>query len=50
MLHDDLVMDPAFALLKGDQRFEAVRQRILGTIARERMQVNQRLLNQLRTA
>jgi len=46
----DLNSDPALAGLKGDPRFEASRQRLLGTIARERAQVNQRLLDQLRTA
>jgi hypothetical protein len=46
----DLNSDPALAGLKGDPRFEASRQQLLGTIARERAQVNQRLLDQLRTA
>ena len=46
----DLASDPAFASLKGNPRFEQARQQLLGTIARERAQVNQRLLDQLRTA
>ena len=46
----DLKSDPALASLKGDPRFEASRQQLLGTISRERAQVNQRLLDQLRTA
>jgi adenylate cyclase len=46
----DLKSDPALASLKGDPRFEASRQQLLGTIARERAQVNQQLLAQLRTA
>jgi TolB-like protein/tetratricopeptide (TPR) repeat protein len=46
----DLHDDPALARLKGDPRFERLREQILGTIARERMQVNQRLLAQLKTA
>jgi len=46
----DLNSDPALANLKGDARYERVRQQLLGTIARERAQVNQRLLDQLRTA
>ena len=35
----DLALDPAFASLKGDPRFERLRQQILGTIKRERAQV-----------
>ena len=35
----DLAFDPAFASLKGDPRFERLRQQILGTIKRERAQV-----------
>jgi hypothetical protein len=50
VLHNDLASDPALAILKGDPRFEALRQQILGTIARERAHVDQRLLRQLRTA
>jgi TolB-like protein/Tfp pilus assembly protein PilF len=48
ILHNDLARDPAFAMLKGDPRFEALRQQILGTIARERAQVDERLLIQLK--
>jgi tetratricopeptide (TPR) repeat protein len=46
----DLNNDPALGNLRGDARFERMRQQILGTIARERAQVNQRLLAQLKTA
>lgn len=46
----DLHSDPALASLKGDPRFERLRNQLVGTIARERAQVNQRLLDQLRTA
>ena len=35
----DIATDPAFASLKGDPRFERIRQQILGTIRRERAQV-----------
>jgi adenylate cyclase len=48
MLHGDMASDPALAGLRGDARFERLRQQVLGTIARERAQVSQRLLNQLR--
>ena len=50
VLHADLAGDPAFSLLKGDPRFERLRQQILGTIARERAQVNLALLRQIGTA
>jgi adenylate cyclase len=50
IMHNDLARDPAFAMLKGNPSFEALRQQILGTIARERAQVNQRLLDQFKTA
>ena len=50
MLQMDLATDPALSTLKGDPRFEAARQHILGTIARERAQVNLSLLRQLKTA
>jgi hypothetical protein len=46
----DLHDDPALASMKGDPTFEKLRDQILGTIARERAQVNQRLLNQLRSS
>jgi TolB-like protein len=46
----DLHSDPALGSLRGDARFEHIRQQLLGTIVRERVQVNQRLLDQLRTA
>jgi hypothetical protein len=49
-LQVDLHNDPPLASLKGDPRFERLRQQILGTISRERALVNQRLLAQLRTA
>jgi adenylate cyclase len=49
-LQVDLNADPALGSLKGDPRFERLRQQILGTIARERAQVNQRLLAQLKSA
>jgi TolB-like protein len=45
----DLHVDPALASVKGDPRFEKARDQVLGTIARERAQVNQQLLAQLRT-
>jgi len=50
MLQMDLATDPALSTLKGDPRFEAARQYILGTIARERAQVNLSLLRQFKTA
>jgi tetratricopeptide (TPR) repeat protein len=43
----DLADNPAFASLKGDPRFEALRQRILGRIARERAQVDMALIRRL---
>lgn len=46
----DLRSDPALASLRGDPRFEALRERILARIALERGRVDQRLLSQLRTA
>jgi len=46
----DLRSDPPFKHLAGDPRFERLRQQLLGTIARERAQVELRLLDQLRTA
>jgi tetratricopeptide (TPR) repeat protein len=46
----DLAIDPALSSLKGDLRFERLRQTILGTVKRERAQVNPRLLAQLKTA
>lgn len=49
-LQMDLHGDPALASLKGDSGFEPVRQQILGTVARERSQVDLRLLAQLRKA
>lgn len=49
-IQTDLHNDPALGSLKGDPRFERLRDQILGTIARERAQVNQRLLAQLKTA
>lgn len=50
MLLPDIATDPALARLKSDARFEQLRQQILGTIARERAQVNVALLRQLKTA
>jgi hypothetical protein len=35
-LQNDIAADPAFAALKGDPRFERLREQILGTIKRER--------------
>lgn len=46
----DLATDPALASLKGDERFERLRQQILGTVKRERAQVNQQLLAEVSTA
>jgi TolB-like protein len=46
----DLHTDPALAALKGDPRFEALRDRIMGVIARELAQVDSGLLAQLKTA
>ena len=50
MMMADLTMDPPLALLKGDPRFEQLRQQVFGSLARERAQVNQRLLAQLSSA
>jgi TolB-like protein len=44
-LHVDVALDPAFAGLKGDPRFERLRRQILGTIKRERAQVRISELN-----
>lgn len=49
-LLSDLASDPAWATLKNDPRFEAVRERILATIRRQRAQVNPALLRQLTAA
>jgi TolB-like protein len=46
-LQVDLHADPALAGLKGDPRFEKLRDQILGTIARERAQVNLGLVHQV---
>ena len=45
----DLRSDPALGSLRDDPRFERLRQQLLGTIARERAQVNLQLMAQLRT-
>jgi adenylate cyclase len=46
----DLHFDPALASLKGDPRFEKLREQILGRIARERAQVKPGLLRHLSKA
>jgi adenylate cyclase len=46
----DLANNPAFASLKGDARFEALRQHILRTIARERSKVDMSLLRRFNAA
>ncbi|MFL6760992.1 MAG: TIR domain-containing protein [Sphingomicrobium sp.] len=46
----DISMDPPLAMLKGDPKFEGLRQQVFGTLARERSQVDQRLLAQLKSA
>jgi adenylate cyclase len=46
-LQVDLHSDPALAGLNGDPRFEKLRDQVLGTIARERAQVNLGLVHQL---
>jgi TolB-like protein/tetratricopeptide (TPR) repeat protein len=50
LLHNDLAADPTFVSLKGDPRFERLRQQVLSKIARERAQVNERLLDQLKAS
>jgi adenylate cyclase len=50
MFHSDITTDPALNLLAGDPRFEQLRQQILAKIARERANVNLRLLAQLKAA
>jgi hypothetical protein len=49
-LQPDLHSDAALASLRGDPRFERLRDQIRGTFARQRAQVDQRLLAQFRTA
>jgi hypothetical protein len=46
-LQVDLHSDPALAGLNGDPRFEKLRDQVLGTIARERAQVNLGLVRQV---
>lgn len=50
MLPIDLDDDPAFVSLKNDPRFRMLRQKILDTIAQQRLRVDQRLLAQLRAS
>jgi adenylate cyclase len=50
LLQVDLHDDPALVGLKGDPRFEKSRDQIIGTIARERAQVNLNLLRQASSA
>jgi TolB-like protein len=46
----DLSVDPAFASIKHDPRFEVLRKQVLATIARERARVDVNLLPQGKTA
>ncbi|MBW0007112.1 MAG: TIR domain-containing protein [Sphingomonas sp.] len=50
MIQPDLYLDPTLASLKGDPRFEQLRQQLLSTLARERAKVDLALVKKVEAA